>query len=72
MQMVLEGFWTALVSGSQGENLEIGTGTGAMFPYYGPFAMVTPIEPNEEFETAAEEATGEAKAVIRVVPGVGE
>ena len=63
---------TALVSDIQGEILEIGAGTGAMFPYYGPHAIVTAIEPNEEFRGAAEESAGEAKAVIRVVPGAGE
>jgi len=63
---------TKLVSDIQGEILEIGTGTGAMFPYYGPQAKVTATEPDEEYRAAAEEAAEEAKALIRVLPGAGE
>ena len=63
---------TKLVSDIQGEILEIGTGTGATFPYYGPQAKVIAIEPHEDFRAAAEEAAGKAKAEICVVPGAGE
>ncbi|MCP5114201.1 MAG: class I SAM-dependent methyltransferase [bacterium] len=61
-----------LVGDLQGEILEIGTGTGATFPYYIPGARVTAIEPNEEFRAAAEEAAKTTAAEIHVVPGVGE
>lgn len=63
---------TSLVGDLKGEILEIGTGTGATFPYYGPQAKVTAVEPNEEFRVVAYEATKGVKAEIRVLPGVGE
>lgn len=61
-----------LVNDIQGEVLEIGTGTGAMFPYYGPMAKVTATEPDETFRAAAQEAALVAKAEIQVFPGAGE
>lgn len=61
-----------LVGDLEGKILEIGTGTGATFNYYGPGARVTALEPDEELRAAAEEAAGRAAARICVVPGVGE
>lgn len=63
---------TNLVGNLEGDILEIGTGTGATFPYYGSQAKVTAIEPSDELRVAAEEATNGAKAKIRVIPGAGE
>tara|TARA_Y100000031_G_scaffold144357_1_gene175729 strand:- start:13 stop:297 length:285 start_codon:yes stop_codon:yes gene_type:complete len=40
---------SSLVSDLEGDILEIGTGTGATFQYYGPKAKVTAIEPHDEF-----------------------
>src|SRR5258708_18964392 len=40
---------SALVSDLRGEILEIGAGTGAMFPHYGAKAHVTAIEPDKDF-----------------------
>lgn len=63
---------TKLVGDLEGNVLEIGTGTGATFPYYGPNAGVTAIEPNDELRASAEEAVKSSPAQIRVVPGTGE
>ena len=61
-----------LVGDLEGDILEIGSGTGATFPYYPAGARITAIEPDDEFRSAAEQlATGFA-ADIRVVPGVAE
>ncbi len=61
-----------LIGDLEGDVLEIGAGTGATFPYYGPKVKVTAIEPNEELRAAAEEAAKGAKVGIRVLPGFGE
>lgn len=66
------GLRTSLVGDLEGDILEIGTGTGATFPYYNAEANVTAIEPDEEYRTAAEEAAKSAEAHIRVLPGTGE
>jgi len=63
---------SSLVGDLKGAVLEIGTGTGATFQYYGPNAKVTAIEPHDEFRAAAVEAAKSAKATIQVVPGEGE
>lgn len=63
---------TTLVGDLEGDVLEIGTGTGATFPYYGPRAKVTAIEPDDDFRAAAKEAARAAKATISVVPATGE
>ncbi len=65
-------FRTRLVGDLEGDILEIGAGTGATFPYYGPQAKVTAIEPNEELRAAAGGVVKGAKAEIRVLPGAGE
>jgi SAM-dependent methyltransferase len=61
-----------LVGDLEGEILEIGPGTGAMFPYYSSKAVVTAVEPDDELRAAAEEAAKDAEAKIRVLPGTGE
>jgi ubiquinone/menaquinone biosynthesis C-methylase UbiE len=63
---------TRLVGDLEGDILEIGTGTGATFPYYKAEANVTAIEPNDELRAAAEEAATSAEAQIRILPGAGE
>ncbi len=62
----------ALVEGLNGEVVEIGCGSGAMFQYYGPDARVTAIEPDDEFRVGAEQAAHDAVAEIRVIPGFAE
>jgi ubiquinone/menaquinone biosynthesis C-methylase UbiE len=61
-----------LVDGLRGDVLEVGTGTGAMFPAYGVDVRVAAIEPDDEFRVAAEEAARAARATIRVLPGTAE
>lgn len=61
-----------LVGDLEGDILEIGTGTGATFPYYGANERVTAIEPNDELRPSAEEAAKVEKAEIKVLPGSGE
>ena len=66
------GLRTSLVGDLEGEILEIGSGAGATFPYYGPKANVTAIEPDDDFRAASEEAAECAAANIRVIAGAGE
>jgi len=61
-----------LAEGLHGDVLEIGTGTGAMFPAYGADVFVTAVEPDDEFRHAATEAARSARAAIRVLPGTAE
>jgi ubiquinone/menaquinone biosynthesis C-methylase UbiE len=61
-----------LVGDLEGDILEIGTGTGATFAYYGQKATVTAIEPDDDFRVAAEKAAKEADANIHVIHGEGE
>ncbi len=63
---------TSLVEDLEGDILEIGSGTGPTFPYYGPNAKVTATEPDDDFRAAAEEAAKKAEAKIRVLSGAGE
>jgi ubiquinone/menaquinone biosynthesis C-methylase UbiE len=63
---------SSLVGDFEGHILEIGTGTGATFQYYGPNAKVTAIEPHDEFRAAAVESAQNATAEIQVMPGEGE
>jgi ubiquinone/menaquinone biosynthesis C-methylase UbiE len=61
----------ALVGDLEGRVLEIGGGTGAMFPYYGPAARVEAIEPDREFLAIAEERAGQTAGRVRVAHGDG-
>jgi len=61
-----------LVGDLEGDVLEIGTGTGATFAYYGTRAVVTAIEPNDELRFSAKEAASHVESDIRVIPGEGE
>ena len=63
---------SSLVGDLEGDILEIGTGTGATFIYYGPRAKVTAIEPHNEFRAEAIRAAQNAKAEIQVIKGKGE
>ena len=63
---------TSLVGDLEGDILEIGTGTGATFPYYKEKARVIAMEPDEELCAAADEAAESAAAEIEVISGVGE
>lgn len=62
---------SALVSDLHGEVLEIGAGTGAMFPHYGSKARVIAIEPDKDFLEHAKKREGFA-ASIDVREGTGE
>jgi ubiquinone/menaquinone biosynthesis C-methylase UbiE len=59
----------ALVGDLSGDVLELGSGTGNMFPHYGTDARVTAIEPDDAFS-----GLSHAKATrnITVVKGAGE
>ena len=63
---------TELVGDLTGDVLEVGTGTGATMPYYRESAVVTALEPDDEFRAEAENAARIASAQITVVPGTGE
>ena len=62
----------ALIAGLTGHIVEIGAGTGAMFPHYPPHLRVTAVEPDEQFAGLAYSAAAEARATIEVVPGTAE
>jgi ubiquinone/menaquinone biosynthesis C-methylase UbiE len=68
----LAGLRAELVEGLSGDVLEVGTGTGAMFPAYGADVRVAALEPDDEFRRAAEQAARSARATIRVVSGTAE
>ena len=61
-----------LVGDLEGDVLEIGAGTGAIFSYYGADAKVTATEPDDDFRAAAEQAAKKARADIKVLAGAGE
>jgi ubiquinone/menaquinone biosynthesis C-methylase UbiE len=61
----------ALIGDLEGRVLEIGGGTGAMFPYYGPDARVEAIEPDGEFLAIAKERAGRTDGRVRVTEGDG-
>ncbi len=70
----LEGFdqvRRALVGDLEGHVLEVGGGTGAMFPHYGPAAQVEAIEPDREFLALAEERARRTDGRVRVAHGDG-
>ena len=61
-----------LVRDLQGDVLEVGTGAGALLPYYGEKARVTALEPDDEFRGAAAEVARAQRADIRCILGTGE
>jgi ubiquinone/menaquinone biosynthesis C-methylase UbiE len=61
----------ALIGDLEGRVLEIGGGTGAMFPYYGPRARVEAIEPEREFLAIAAERAARTDGRVRVTEGDG-
>jgi len=61
----------ALVRGLTGHVVEIGCGTGAMFPHYRD-VRVTALEPDADFATFARSAAAEAHTDIEVVDGTAE
>lgn len=67
------GVWRAeLVGDLTGDVLEIGAGTGLMFPYYGAGARVTALEPDTAFAALAAPRAKESAATITIVPGTAE
>jgi ubiquinone/menaquinone biosynthesis C-methylase UbiE len=60
---------SALVRGLRGRVLEIGAGTGAMFPHYGSDVELVALEPDERFVARAREKAGAAKCTVRIVVG---
>jgi ubiquinone/menaquinone biosynthesis C-methylase UbiE len=61
----------ALIGDLEGRVLEIGGGTGAMFPYYSARAQVEAIEPEREFRAIAEERAARTDGRVRVTEGDG-
>jgi SAM-dependent methyltransferase len=59
----------ALVRGLRGRVLEIGAGTGSMFPHYPSDVALTALEPDERFLSRAREKVGAAKCAVRIVIG---
>jgi ubiquinone/menaquinone biosynthesis C-methylase UbiE len=65
--------WRAALLGDlAGEILEIGAGTGLMFPHYPSGVRLTAIEPDPEFLALAAERARRAAVPIDTRPGVGE
>ncbi len=62
----------ALVSDLAGEVLEIGAGTGLMFPHYPAGVRLTAIEPDPEFLALAAERARGASVPIHCLAGFGE
>jgi len=61
-----------LTRGLAGEVLEIGAGTGLMFPHYDEGLRVTAVEPDEAFRARAAKRAEEAKARIALTGGSAE
>ena len=61
-----------LVTGLRDRVLEIGCGTGAMFPHYRDVTRVTALEPDDAFAARARAAAAEASADITVISGTAE
>lgn len=59
----------ALAAGLKGEVLEIGAGSGLMFPHYGAGVEVTALEPDERFSALARPRADEAAARIQIIDG---
>ncbi len=67
------GAWRArLVEDLTGDVIEIGSGTGFMFPYYGAGARVTAVEPDAAFAALAAPRAAAAAAAITLVDGSAE
>lgn len=62
----------ALVTGLHGDVLEIGSGTGRMFPRYGADTRVTAIEPDAAFRERSTTSAASSPAHIHVVDGTAE
>ncbi len=62
----------ALVADLEGDVLEIGAGTGMMFPYYPAAARVVATEPDERCMERATDRAKEAQATIVLRPGTAE
>ena len=62
----------ALVEGLSGDILELGAGTGRMFPRYAAGARVTALEPDAAFAARAAGPAQAARAQVTVVAGAGE
>jgi SAM-dependent methyltransferase len=60
---------TTLVRGLRGRVLEIGAGTGAMFPHYGSDVELLALEPDEAFVARARAKAGAAKCAVQIVVG---
>ena len=61
-----------LVAPIRGKTLEIGCGTGRMFPHYSSYAHVVAIEPDDSFRALAMEPAEKAAARIEVRAAPGE
>ncbi len=61
-----------LVGELSGDIVEIGYGTGRMFPHYGPGARVRAVEPSEDFAALAGERARNSRASIECQSGTGE
>lgn len=61
----------SLIGDLEGRVLEVGGGTGAMFPYYGPTARVEAIEPDRDFLAIAEERARKTEGRVHVAWGDG-
>ena len=65
--------WRAALCGDLvGDVVEIGAGTGLMFPHYGRDARVTAIEPDDRFAAIAAPRQRAAAAAITVTHGTAE
>lgn len=62
----------ALVADLTGDILEIGAGTGLMFPHYRAGARVTAIEPDAAFAALAAPRAEASRASITVIAGTAE
>src|SRR5262249_47011877 len=60
-----------LVGDLKGRVLEIGCGTGAMFPYYGSEARVEAVEPEADFLSLAEARAQRSSGKIHAAAGDG-
>ena len=61
-----------LVEGLLGDVVEIGAGTGGMFPYYGDQVSVSAIGPDPTNRAAAQQEARARSATIQVLAGVAE